>query len=223
MGKTHDWARLEKELRKEGVSNPEVLNAMSTVPRDLFVPPEHHHHAWQNIPLPIGEGQTISQPLVVGLMTQALGLQGTEKVLEIGTGSGYQCAILAVLSRKVISVERLETLATQARARLVQLGYTNAEVVVGDGTQGYPEEAPFDAVIVTAATPRVPKPLLDQLAEGGRLIAPVGSHTSKELLLYTKQGGGFTTRRLGAVRFVPLIGESGWKEREADILFGEQL
>ncbi|MGI5836083.1 MAG: protein-L-isoaspartate(D-aspartate) O-methyltransferase [Chloroflexota bacterium] len=223
MGNTHNWSRLEAELRKEGVTDTKVLKAMSNVPRDLFVLPEHNAHAWQNIPLPIGEGQTISQPLVVGLMTQALGLQGAEKVLEIGTGSGYQCAILALLSRRVISIERLENLATLARARLAQLGYGNAQVVVGDGTQGYPEEAPFDAVIVTAATQQVPKALLEQLAEGGRLIAPVGSHTSQELLLYIKQGAEFTTKRLGVVRFVPLIGESGWKEREADILFREQI
>lgn len=216
MGSTENWSKLEQELRKEGVVDPKVLQAMSAVPRDQFVLPEHRYHAWRNIPLPIGQGQTISQPLVVGLMTQALDLRGTENVLEVGTGSGYQYAILAALSRKVVSIERLDSLASSARARLEQLGYTNTRVVVGDGTLGYPEEAPYDAIIVTAATPKVPQQLLDQLADGGRLIVPVGSHSSQELLLYSKREGKITTRRFGAVRFVPLIGEAGWKEKAAD-------
>lgn len=219
MGSSEQWAKLEQELRREGMTDPRVLQAMSRVPRDLFVPPECRSHAWHNIPLPIGQGQTISQPLVVGLMTQALELQGTESVLEVGTGSGYQCAILAEMSRKVVSIERLESLATSARHRLARLGYGNIQVIVGDGTLGYPEGAPYDAIIVTAATPRAPQPLLDQLADGGRLIVPTGSHSSQELILYTNREGRLAARRLGAVRFVPLIGEAGWKEQEAEFFF----
>ncbi|MHB0869953.1 MAG: protein-L-isoaspartate(D-aspartate) O-methyltransferase, partial [Chloroflexota bacterium] len=178
-------------------------------------------HALRNVPLPIGEGQTISQPLVVALMTQTLGLCGTEKVLEVGTGSGYQCAILAELSRRVLSIERLESLASQARRRMAQLGYDNVDLRVGDGSLGCPEEAPFDAIVVTAGSPRVPQPLVDQLAEGGRLILPVGSHCSQELTLYRKSAGRVTPQRMGGVRFVPLVGEAGWKEQEAQ-LFREE-
>jgi len=219
VANTENWERLEQALRREGILDERVLQAMARVPRDLFVPLECHNQAWLNSALPIGQGQTISQPLVVGLMTQALELLGKERVLEIGTGSGYQCAILAELSHTVVSIERIECLATSARDRLTYLGYSNVQVVVGDGTVGHPEKAPYDAIIVTAATPRVPKPLLDQLAETGKLILPVGSHTSQELVLYTKQQRHTTSRRLGTVRFVPLIGKAGWKEREANLLF----
>lgn len=221
MTESDQWAKLERELRKEGITDSRVLDAMARVPRELFVPTECRAHALRNIPLPIGHGQTISQPLVVAMMTQALELTGTETILEVGTGSGYQCALLAELGRKVVSIERLEALATAARARLAKLGYSNVEVVIGDGTLGYPELAPYDAIIVTASTPTAPQPLLDQLADGGRIVVPVGSHSCQELILHTKRGGKFTTQRLGAVRFVPLIGEAGWQEREADLLFQE--
>lgn len=210
-------AKLLWELRHEGIIDPRVLEALERVPRDLFVPHECRDHAWRNIPLPIGEGQTISQPLVVGLMTQALALTGSETVLEVGTGSGYQCAILAELSQRVVSIERFESLAMGARMRLAQLGYSNAEVLVGDGSLGHPDLAPYDAIMVTAASPRVPEPLLDQLAEEGRLILPIGSHHSQELTLYIKRAGELDSRSLGPVRFVPLIGQAGWKEREAEI------
>jgi len=214
-------ARLLQELKSEGINDPRVLDAMAKVPRELFVPPEYRSHALRNIPLPIGEGQTISQPYIVALMTQALSLTGSENVLEVGTGSGYQCAILAELSRHVVSIERIESLAASARKRLSQLGYSNVEVLVGDGSLGYPEQAPYDAIMVTAASPRVPQPLLDQLAEGGRLVLPVGSHYSQELVLHIKLPGRVATHRLGAVRFVPLIGQAGWKEREAEAIRDE--
>ncbi len=209
-------ARLLVELQREGISDPRVLAAMERVPREFFVPPEHCSHALRNIPLPIGEGQTISQPFVVALMTQSLALTGNEKVLEVGTGSGYQCAILAELSRTVVSIERFPLLATEARRRLKQLRYRNVQLVVGDGSLGHPAEAPYDAIVVTAASPRVPSPLIDQLAEGGRLILPLGSHLSQKLVLFTREGGQLLSSQLGAVRFVPLVGKAGWKEQEAE-------
>ncbi len=207
--------RLITELQEEGITDPRVLDALKRVPREQFVPIECRPHALRNVPLPIGAGQTISQPFVVALMTQALALTGVESVLEVGTGSGYQCAVLAELSKKVFSIERFESLASSARERLSQLGYQNVEVLVGDGSLGCPEHAPYDAIVVTAAAPRVPKPLLEQLAEGGRLVLPVGSHRSQELLLHTMRSGRPVPRRLGPVRFVPLIGEAAWREHEA--------
>jgi protein-L-isoaspartate(D-aspartate) O-methyltransferase len=187
-----------------------VLEAMRNVDRALFVPEESREHAYENIPLSIGQGQTISQPLVVGLMTQALALRGTERVLEVGTGSGYQAAVLCRLAAHVVSIERFPELAERARAVLARLGCRNVEVHVSNGTLGWPAGAPYDAIIVTAGAPEVPEALVTQLADGGRLVIPVGDRTTQELVLVTRQGAATQTQRLGPVRFVPLVGEEGW-------------
>ena len=206
----HPRRRLVAELRRDGVRDERVLAAIAAVPREEFVPPEHRADAYRNVPLPIGAGQTISQPLVVGLMTQALGLAGSERVLEVGTGSGYQAAILCRLAAYIVSVERFPELAERARAVLRRVGCTNVEVHVSNGTLGWPGGAPYDAIIVTAGAPEVPESLVAQLTDGGRLVIPVGDRTSQELVLVTCQGAGTQTRRLGPVRFVPLVGEEGW-------------
>jgi protein-L-isoaspartate(D-aspartate) O-methyltransferase len=184
---------------------------MGSIPRELFIP-YASHEAYADMPLPIGLGQTISQPYIVALMTEALELNGTEKVLEVGTGSGYQAAILAELARLVITVERLETLAQRARQILNQLGYKNIEVHVAGPSIGRPEEAPYDAIIVTAAAPEVPAELLDQLAVNGRMVIPVGSRYEQQLLKVTKLPTGYHQENLGGCRFVPLIGKGAWQE-----------
>jgi protein-L-isoaspartate(D-aspartate) O-methyltransferase len=209
-------ARLLKELRSEGITDPRVLGALERVPREMFVPSECRRHAFRNMPLPIGEGQTISQPYVVALMTQALRLLGDERVLEVGTGSGYQCAILAELAGEVISIERYESLALAARRRLEELRYHNARVLVGDGSLGYPPGAPYQVIIVTAASPGVPRALSDELAEEGRLVLPEGSQETQQLVLYVKRSGRLFPHPLGAVRFVPLIGADAWQEGPGD-------
>jgi protein-L-isoaspartate(D-aspartate) O-methyltransferase len=183
---------------------------MGRVPREAFVPPADHSRAYADQALPIGEGQTISQPYMVAAMTAALGLTGSERVLEIGTGSGYQTAILAELAREVLSVERLPELAAAARGRLVSLGYGNVQVVVGDGTLGYPDAAPYDAILVTAGAPRVPESLTAQLAEGGRLAIPVGSRHHQELRVVTRQKDAWVESIRDACVFVPLVGREGW-------------
>jgi protein-L-isoaspartate(D-aspartate) O-methyltransferase len=213
--RSQQLGRLLRELRSEGIIDSRVLAAIERVPRELFVPSSCRSHAFRNIPLPIGEGQTISQPFVVALMTQALALTGGETVLEVGTGSGYQTAILAELVGRVLSIERIEILAAGAADRLARLGYSNVEIRVGDGSQGCPDSAPFDAILVTAACPRTPQPLLGQLADSGRLVVPVGSLCSQNLLIYTNQKGNITSRRLASVCFVPLIGSAAWHEQEA--------
>ncbi|OGO10082.1 MAG: protein-L-isoaspartate O-methyltransferase [Chloroflexi bacterium RBG_13_60_9] len=199
------------QIERRGLSDPRVLEAMRAVPRHLFLLRSERASAYDDNPLPIGCHQTISQPYIVAYMTEALGLQGGENVLEIGTGSGYQTAILACLSRAVYSVERIPELAERARENLRALNITNAEVIVGDGTAGLPEHAPFDAILVTAATPSVPDPLLEQLAPSGRLIAPVGGRSVQELELSTRLPAGINRRRLISVVFVPLIGKHGWE------------
>jgi protein-L-isoaspartate(D-aspartate) O-methyltransferase len=200
------------QLERRGVRDERVLEAMRAVPRHLFLYPGERSSAYNDTPLPIGCYQTISQPYIVGYMTEALGLKCAEKVLEIGTGSGYQTAVLACLAQTVFSIERIAELAERARKNLGALNIDNADVAVGDGTAGCPERAPFDAILVTAGTPTVPQPLLDQLAPGGRLIAPVGGRNVQELELWTRTPSGFAERRLIAVVFVPLIGALGWKE-----------
>ena len=213
-----DLARERKEMVRRQIKGRRiqdelVLEAMRTVPRHRFVPAYVRGSAYRDAPLPIGEGQTISQPYVVAFMTEALQLSGGEKVLEIGTGSGYQAAVLALIAGEVISVERLPRLAEEARRTLAELGYDNVRVVVGDGTQGWPEEAPYDAIMVTAASPEVPAPLLQQLAEGGRLVAPVGPRHTQQLVRVRREGEELRREDLLGVAFVPLIGEHGWDKR----------
>jgi len=196
-----------EQIEARGISDPRVLAAMRKVPREEFVPVELRSLAHADRPLPIGEGQTISQPYVVALMSELAGVRPGSRVLEIGTGSGYQAAILARLAWEVVSIERYRTLAEMARTRLAALGLNNVTVTVGDGTKGDPERAPFDRIIVTAATPEIPPPLLDQLAPDGILIAPVGPTGGVQQLkrLHKKEDGAIEERTLMAVRFVPLI------------------
>jgi protein-L-isoaspartate(D-aspartate) O-methyltransferase len=203
---------IEKQVRRRGVTDPAVLAAMQAVPRHEFVPEEIRSNAYVDAPLPIGGGQTISQPYIVAAMTAALRLRAIDRVLEIGTGCGYQAAVLACLAKDVFTIERRPELASSASARLARLGYSNAHVHCGDGTLGLPEFAPFDAILVAAAAPAIPRPLLAQLAEGGRMIVPVGDAEHQELQLIEKHGDAFPTKMLEACRFVPLVGYHGWQE-----------
>ena len=195
---------VEVQLKGRDITDPGVLEVMSRVPRHLFVPKNRRSSAYGDYPLPIGYGQTISQPYIVAYMTQALNLQGYEKVLEIGTGSGYQAAVLAELCAQVYSIEIVPELAKSAAQRLKEMGYVNLEVKCGDGYLGWEEHAPFDAIIITAAPPEVPQTLIDQLTVGGRLIVPEGTAT-QELRLYTKTQYGVSREDLIFVRFVPMI------------------
>jgi protein-L-isoaspartate(D-aspartate) O-methyltransferase len=202
-----------RQLGGRGLTNERTLDAFGRVPREAFLPPELAEFAYQDSPLPIGSGQTISQPYVVALMIDALGLQGHERVLEIGTGSGYSAALLSLLAGEVFTIERQETLAEEARERLEVLGYSNVRVRCGDGTLGWPEQAPFEAIVVAAGGPVVPEALLSQLADGGRLVIPVGATAeTQELVRVVRHGRSFRRETLSQVRFVPLIGEQGWSE-----------
>lgn len=201
---------VDHQLRSRDITDPRVLEAMGRVPRHLFVPPDAAHLAYSDMPLPIGQRQTISQPYIVALMSQSLGLRGHERVLEVGTGSGYQAAVLAALAAQVYSLERLPDLAERAREILLRLGLTNVEVIVADGSSGLPEHSPYDGIIVTAAAPRPPQPLLDQLAERGRLVVPVGGIEGQMLERWTHEGDGFNCERVAPVAFVPLVGQFGW-------------
>lgn len=202
---------VEEQLVRRGITDPRVLDAMRKVPRHLFVEEVLQDRAYGDYPLPIGEGQTISQPYMVGLMTQLLRLTGREKVLEIGTGSGYQTAVLAELARRVCSVERIASLATRSRATLEALGYTNVWVRQADGTVGWADEAPFDAILVSAAAPAVPEPLFEQLAEGGRMALPVGDAVSQTLTVVERAEGKMRTTADAGCVFVKLIGKYGWE------------
>lgn len=206
---------IEKQLRRRGITHGGVLAAMNALPRHEFVPEEFRLQAYADEPLPIGGGQTISQPYIVAVMTAALDLQGTERVLEIGTGCGYQAAVLSRLAREVFSVECRPELAATGADRLARLGFTNVHVHWGDGTLGLPEIAPFDAILAAAGAPDVPAPLIAQLAEGGRMILPVGGTEHQELQLIERRNGVLKTRLLEACRFVPLVGNYGWKEPPA--------
>jgi len=209
-GEPERFARAREEMvdgqiAARGVRDEATLRAMKKVPRHLFVPEALAGQAYDDHPLPIGHGQTISQPYIVGFMTEALGLQGGERVLEVGTGSGYQAAVLAEIAERVFTIEIVAPLAEEARVRLKELGYGNVEVRAGDGYQGWPEAAPFDAIIVTAAAPRIPEPLRQQLRDGGRLILPVGDEW-QELVVVTRTGDAFEEKRVLPVRFVPMTG-----------------
>jgi protein-L-isoaspartate(D-aspartate) O-methyltransferase len=205
---------VEDQIRKRGIASPRVLEAMLLVPRHEFVPAEFRADAYADKPLPIGEGQTISQPFMVGAMTEALELTGSERVLEIGTGSGYQAAVLSVLAREVISVESHTSLALAAQERLARLGYTNVHVHNGDGSLGFTDAAPYDAILITAAAPEIPPVLANQLHEGGRLVIPVGSQENQELLQARKEDGELRSRVLFDCRFVPLLGRYGWSRHD---------
>ena len=196
---------VETQLRSRGIVDERVLSAMSRVPRHLFAPEQYRAQAYEDHPLPIPEGQTISQPYIVALMLEALTLSPADKVLEIGTGSGYVTALLSEMVAQVVSIERHAPLADSARSLLAELGYGNVRVVVGDGSRGFPESAPYDAILVSAAAPELPQELVDQLADGGRMIIPVGREESQQLQFIYRENGEIRTRLRELCRFVPLI------------------
>lgn len=199
-----------EQLESRGIVDERLLAAMRAVPRHLFVPSNIRNRAYCDYPLRIGHQQTISQPYIVALMTQLLELKPEDKVLEVGTGSGYQAAILAQLVDKVYTIERIQELAERARENLAAIGLEKVKVEIGDGTRGLPEEMPFDAIVITAAAPSVPEPLKEQLADGGRLVLPAGGHGGQYLERWTRQGEIISREKLIPVAFVPLIGEYGW-------------
>jgi protein-L-isoaspartate(D-aspartate) O-methyltransferase len=201
---------VERQIARRGITSPRILDAFLDTPRHLFIPENQRLYAYEDGPLPIGKGQTISQPYIVAYMTKHLNLGGDERVLEIGTGSGYQAAILGKLAAEVHTVERHPSLAKRATQLLADLGFENIQVHLGDGTKGLLDFAPYDAIMVTAAAPDVPVPLLDQLADGGRLIMPVGSRVGQVLHLYQRRGKEIIRDDLTPVAFVPLIGDHGW-------------
>jgi protein-L-isoaspartate(D-aspartate) O-methyltransferase len=201
---------VEHQLHRRGITDERVLAAMGRVPRELFVPEDLRGHAYEDGALPIGLGQTISQPYIVGAICQLLALSGDERVLDVGTGSGYQAAVLAELAAEVVTIERLPELAARARAALVGAGLERVEVLVGDGSRGVPERAPYDAVAVAAAAPEVPGALYEQLAAGGRLVLPRGSRFGQELVLVVRTADGPVERASVPCRFVPLVGDEGF-------------
>jgi protein-L-isoaspartate(D-aspartate) O-methyltransferase len=203
---------VESQIRRRGVVSPRVLEAMLTVPRHEFVPEHFRQEAYADKPLPIGEGQTISQPFMVGAMTEELELTGSERVLEIGTGSGYQAAVLALLAREVITIENHVSLAQAAQERLSRPGYANVKVRTGDGSLGFAEDGPYDAILITAAAPQIPPFIRSQLREGGRLVIPVGSQESQELVQARMENGQLKSRVLFDCQFVPLLGRYGWSQ-----------
>lgn len=219
MSGTHwDAARAEmvaRQLRQRGIRSEKVLGGVAAIPRHLFVAPELASDAYSDSPLPIGEGQTISQPYIVAAATEALLLEGNESVLEVGAGCGYQAAILSLLVREVTAIETQPKLAAAARARLQRLGYKNVRLIEADGSAGWPACAPYQAILVSAAAPRIPGPLIDQLAEGGRLVIPVGDRETQELVTVTRTEIGLKTETICNCRFVPLLGHYGWSEQTA--------
>ena len=202
---------VERQIEARGIRNPRVLAVMREIPRHVFIPPPYDQSAYDDNPLPIGNGQTISQPYIVALMTELLHPDPSDNVLEIGAGCGYQAAILSRIVRRLTSMERIPAIATLARNNLTLLGIRNVEVIEGDGTQGYLQNAPYDGIMVTAATPEIPKTLTDQMSDGGRIVAPVGGRDIQELVTLEKQGDRMISEYHGGVRFVPLIGMYGWE------------
>jgi protein-L-isoaspartate(D-aspartate) O-methyltransferase len=207
-------AMVDRQLRRRGILEPHILSAFLEVPREAFVSAGHEHLAYGDHPLPIEAGQTISQPYIVALTIQAAGIKPGDRVLEVGAGSGYAAAVISRIAAKVIGIERQHDLVEVARERLDRLGYDNVEVIEGDGTKGCPGQAPFDAIVAAASGSHVPKAFLDQLSDGGRIVMPVGNPGwVQELIKVTKRADGTTSQEnLGGVRFVPLIGEEGWKD-----------
>jgi protein-L-isoaspartate(D-aspartate) O-methyltransferase len=206
---------VERQIAARGIHDQRLLTAMQEIPRHLFIPPPYARAAYDDNPLPIGSGQTISQPYIVALMTELLHPKATDNMLEIGAGSGYQAAVLSRLVKRLTTIERITTIANLARMNLKCIGIDNVVVIEGDGTLGYPDNAPYDGIIITAATPEVPQPLLGQLAEGGTLIAPVGGRDTQDLITIHKQGKSFIQETRGGVRFVPLIGRHGWENKNS--------
>jgi protein-L-isoaspartate(D-aspartate) O-methyltransferase len=207
-------AMVREQLMARGISDERVLDAMGRIPRHRFVPPALAHTAYEDHPIPIGEGQTISQPYMVAAMTELLELRPEDKVLEIGTGSGYQTAVLAAIAREVYSIERHPELTRNARWLLDGLGLTNVHLRTGDGSQGWPEHAPFDAILVTAGGPSIPRPLTEQLAPGGRMVCPVGERTLQRLAIVTHTPEGLRTDWGMRCIFVPLVGAAGWRAEQ---------
>jgi len=206
---------VERQIAARGIHNPGVLAAMLEIPRHLFIPPPYDRAAYEDNPLPIGNGQTISQPYIVALMTELLHPKASDTILEIGAGSGYQAAVLSRLVKRLTTIERIATVADLARRNLKSIGIENVVVIEGDGTLGYPENAPYDGIIVTAATPEIPQPLIRQMADGGILVAPVGGRDIQDLITIHKQGESFMQESHGGVRFVPLIGQHGWENKNS--------
>ncbi len=204
-------AMVARQIAARGISDPRILAAMEEIPRHFFIPPPYDRAAYDDNPVPIGSGQTISQPFIVAMMSALLEPEPTDTVLEIGAGSGYQAAVLSRLVSRVITIERLKTVADLARNNLKSIGIGNVTVIEGDGTLGYPGAAPYDGIIITAATPEVPQPLIDQLSDGGVLVAPVGGRDLQELITIRRTGSSLVREFHGGVRFVPLIGEHGWE------------
>ena len=201
---------VDRQLRRRGIGDERVLAAMGEVPREEFVPARQRHRAYSDAALPIGAGQTISQPWIVAAICQALELRGEELVLEVGSGSGYSAAVLARLAARVIGVERHESLAAEARAALARLGIASVELLVGDGSRGLPDQAPFEAIAVHAAAPAPPRTLLGQLAEGGRLVVPIAGERDDMLTVFRRRKGQLAREEIGPCRFVPLVGEEGF-------------
>ena len=204
---------VERQIAARGIRDSRILAAMQEIPRHLFIPPPYDRAAYDDNPLPIGSGQTISQPYIVALMTELLHPKASDNMLEIGAGSGYQAAVLSRLVRQLTTIERIKMVADLARRNLEFLGIDNVVVIEGDGTLGYPGNAPYNGIIITAATPDVPKPLIDQLADGGTLVVPVGGRDVQDLITIRKQGTSFIREFHGGVRFVPLIGQYGWENQ----------